>query len=182
MKNDKLQQLWNDQVTDLSTEHANDVIKKAKNQRRGQYITITVLVVTVLILLIFSIYFVNQWNDFAVGLILMISSLVFRVTLEFVSLYRKEGQLISLDITSFRKYLKKHYQLRLRINYFVTPVCFAIYVIGFIKLLPYFKQELSKGFYNYILISGIISLLVLIGIIVNSILKENRFLKQLNKG
>ena len=182
MKNDKLDQIWNTQDHDISIETPNDIIKKAKSQRRGQYITITVLVVTVLIVAIFTMYFANnQWNNFTFGLTLMISSLVFRIILEFISLYRKESQLISLDNKSFRAYLKKHYRLRLRINYFITPICFAIYVIGFIMLLPYFKEELSKGFYTYILISGSISLLVLMGIIMKSIKKEHRFLQQLDK-
>ncbi len=182
MENDKLHQLWNSQDHDLSSESPNDIIKKAKNQRNGQYITILILIITVAIVILFTFYYSgNQWNNFTLGLTMMISSLVFRIFLEFISLYRKESQLISLDNKSFKTYLKKHYQLRLRINYIITPICFLVYVVGFIKLLPYFKQELSEGFYNYIVVSGGISLLILIAIIRNSIIKENRFLQQLNK-
>lgn len=178
MENDKLNQLWNSQDHDLSSESPNDIIKKAKNQRGKQYITILILIITVVIVVLFAVYYSNnQWNNFTLGLTMMISSLVFRIFLEFISLYRKESQLISLDNKSFKAYLKKHYQLRLRINYIITPICFLVYVIGFIKLLPYFKEELSKGFYNYILISGTISLLVIIAIIINSIRKESRFLQ-----
>ena len=181
MKNDKLDQIWNDQVNDPSIQKPSEIIKKAKSQRKGQYITIAILTITVLVLLVFAFYVVIQWNDFTLGLTLMIASLVFRIILEFFSLYRKESQLITLDHSSFRAYLKKHYRSRLRINYYVTPICFAIYVLGFLKLLPYFKAEFSQGFYHYIVISGGISLLVLMVIIVNSIKKEHKSLAQLNE-
>ncbi|WP_222931300.1 hypothetical protein, partial [Xanthovirga aplysinae] len=101
--------------------------------------------------------------------------------LEFISLYRKESQLISLDNMSFQKYLKKYYKLRLKVNYIITPICFALYIFGFTRLLPYFQQEFSEGFYTYILISGFVSLFVLAIIIANSTLKESNFLKQLNR-
>ncbi len=182
MENDKLTQLWNQNKDNSTIADPETIIKKAKKRRYGQFIAIAVMSLTVLILLIYSIYYINnQWNDFALGLLLMISSLTFRIILEFVSLYQKENQLISLDSISFKKYLKKHYKLRLKVNYIITPMCFAIYVFGFTKLLPYFKQAFSEGFYTYILISGIVSLCVLPLIIVKNILKENDFLKKLNK-
>lgn len=181
MENDKLTQLWNQNKDNSTIANPETIIKKAKKQRNGQFIAIAVMSLTVLILLTYSIYNINnQWNDFALGLVLMISSLSFRIILEFVSLYQKESQLISLDSISFIKYLKRHYKIRLAVNYIITPICFTIYIIGFTKLLPYFKQEFSEGFYTYILISGIVSLFVLAVIIVKDILKENNFLKKLN--
>ncbi|MEL7006278.1 MAG: hypothetical protein AAFN93_26655, partial [Bacteroidota bacterium] len=72
-----------------------------------------------------------------------------------------------------------HYQSRLRINYIITPICFAIYVFGFTMLLPFFKNEFSGGFYTYILISGFVSFFVLIIIIAYGILKEHRMLRKL---
>ncbi len=113
--------------------------------------------------------------DFALGLLLMISSLTFRVILEFITIYRKESQLISLDNPSYRKYLRKHYSIRLKVNYIVPPICFVIYIFGFIKLLPYFKQEFSEEFYTYILIFGTVSLLVIAGIVINTVSKQLRF-------
>lgn len=181
MENDKLTQLWNQNKDNSTIADPETIIKKAKKQRYGQFIAIAVMSLTVLILLIYSLYSINnQWNNFALGLVLMISSLTFRIILEFVSLYQKENHLITLDNVSFKKYLKRHYKLRLIVNYIITPICFIIYIIGFTKLLPYFKKEFSEGFYTYILISGIVSLFVLAVIIVNNILKESDFLKQLN--
>lgn len=181
MENDKLTQLWNQNKDNSAITAPEIIIKKAKKQRYGQFIAIAVMSLTVLILLTYSIFTINnQWNNFTLGLVLMISSLTFRIILEFVSLYQKENQLISLDSISFKKYLKKHYKLRLKVNYIITPICFAIYVFGFTKLLPYFKQAFSEGFYTYILISGIVSLFVLAVIIVKNILNENDFLKKIN--
>ncbi|MHA6728404.1 hypothetical protein ACX3PU_10125 [Chryseobacterium sp. A301] len=181
MENDKLTQLWSQNKDNSTITDAEIIIKKAKKQRYGQFIAIAVMSLTVLILLTYSIYTINnQWNNFTLGLLLMISSLTFRIILEFVSLYQKENQLISLDNISFKKYLKKHYKLRLKVNYILTPICFAIYVFGFTKLLPYFKREFSEGFYTYILTSGIVSLFVLAVIIVKNVLNENDFLKKLN--
>lgn len=182
MKNDKLSQIWNSQKNDLPLEKPEQIIKKAKKQRNRQYIAIVVMSTTVLTLLLYTIFYGSKhWNDFTLGLVLMISSLVFRVILEFISLYRKENQLIALDGKSYQAYLQKHYRLRLKINYIITPLCFVIYVFGFIKLLPYFKHDFSEGFYTYILISGFVSLLLLLVIIVSGIIKESRFLRQLKK-
>jgi heme exporter protein D/uncharacterized protein YeeX (DUF496 family) len=182
MKNDHLSQIWNSQDYESFIESPDHIIEKAKKQRNRQFISIAVMSVTVLILLIYAAYYVgNNWNSFTLGMVLMISSLSFRIILEFVSLYRKENQLISLDNRSFKKYLKKHYKVRLKINYIITPLCFGIYVFGFTMLLPYFKQLFSKGFYTYIIVSGIVSLLAIAVIIIKTILKEHRFLNQLNR-
>lgn len=138
--------------------------------------------ITVIILILFTAYYASiNWNNFTLGLSLMIASLTFRIILELMTLYRKDNQLVSLDNRSFQKYLKQYYRLRLRINYIITPLCFVIYIFGFTKLLPYFKQEFSANFYTYLSISGFASLFVVVIIIFNSVLKERRFLNDLNK-
>ena len=182
MKNDKLSQIWNSQTYDSFIENPDHIIKKAKKQRNRQFISIAVMSITVLILVIYATYYVsNNWNNFTLGIVLMISSLAFRIILEFISLYRKESQLVSLDNRTFKKYLKRYYKMRLKVNYIITPICFTIYIFGFIMLLPYFKQMFSKGFYTYILISGFVSLLVIAAIIINTIRKEHIFLNLLNR-
>lgn len=182
MENDNLNTLWGNQDNDISNYSPKKIITKAKKQRNGQYINIAIMSITVMILIIYAFYYAfNQWNTFNLGLLLMISSLTFRIILEFYSIYRKEDRLISMDHKSYHAYLKKYYRTRLTINYVITPLCILVYIIGFYLLLPYFKEYLSEGFYTYILISGIISLLFVIAIIMYSTIKEQRFLKQLNK-
>ena len=182
MKNDLLSQIWKSQKKEVALDESENIIKKARKQRNGQFITLTVLSITVIILVAYFIrYAVSTWNNFSLGLLLMISSLIFRIILEYATIYRKQSQLIVLDNRSFQKYLKRYSRTRLRINYIVTPLCFGTYVYGFTMLLPYFKNEFSTGFYQYILISGIVSLLVLLGIVIHSVLKEKNLLKQLNR-
>ncbi|WP_026752827.1 hypothetical protein [Sediminibacter sp. Hel_I_10] len=182
MTNDSLDNIWETQDKNISNYDPKDLIAKAKKQRSGQYINITVMSITVIILITYTFYFAfNQWNTFNLGLMLMILSLTFRVILEFYSVYRKESQLITMNHKSYHTYLKKYYKIRLAVNYLITPICIIVYSIGFYLLLPYFKTYFSEAFYNYILISGIISLLVVICIIISGTIKEHRFLKQLNK-
>ncbi len=182
MENDNLNKLWEIQANDIPNFSPKDIITKAKKQRNGQYISITVMLITVVVLIIYALFCAfNQWNTFNLGLILMISSLSLRIILEFYSLYRKEKQLISMTQKSYHAYLKKYYKARQIINYIITPVCITVYIFGFYLLLPYFKEYFSKAFYTYILISGIISLIVVIAIIIKSIIKEQHYLKQLHK-
>jgi Kef-type K+ transport system membrane component KefB len=182
MKNDNLNKLWEMQANDSSNFNPKEIITKAKKQRNGQYTSITVMSLTVIILIIYAFYYAfNQWNTFNLGLILMISSLTFRIVLELFFLYRKEKQLISMAQKAYRAYLKKYYKARQMINYVITPICVIVYIIGFYLLLPYFKEYFSQAFYNYILISGILSLIFVIAIIIKSTIKEQRFLKQLHK-
>lgn len=180
MENDQLEKLWQSQNLEVAPDGLNAIFSKAKKQRNGQYIAIAVLGVTVLILIVFTLFFaMDQWNDFSLGLVLMIGSLLFRIMLEFFTLYRKKEQLIALSSKDFEFYLQKHYRRRLMINYVITPLCFGIYIYGFLKLLPYFKAEFSSSFYNYILISGVVSLVLIAGLVLRSVLQERRFLNEL---
>ncbi|WP_040281073.1 hypothetical protein [Psychroserpens damuponensis] len=182
MENDNLNKLWEIQADDRLSFNPKDIITKAKKQRNNQHISITVMSLTVAILIIYAFYYAfNQWNTFNLGLILMIVSLTLRIILEFYSLYRKEKKLISMTQKSYHAYLKKYYKVRQLINYIITPICIAVYIFGFCLLLPYFKDYFSKGFYTYILISGFLSIIVVIGIIIKSTIKEQQLLNQLDR-
>jgi membrane-bound metal-dependent hydrolase YbcI (DUF457 family) len=182
MKNDHLTKLWEMQAKNSSNLNPQDIITEAKKQRNGQYISISVMSLTVVLLIIYAFYYAfSQWNTFNLGLILMITSLTFRIILEFYSLYRKERQLLNMSQKAYHNYLKKYYKTRQLINYVITPLCITVYTFGFYLLLPYFKEYFSNGFYTYIKVSGLISLLVIIAIIIKSTVKEHHFLKRLNR-
>lgn len=180
MENDKLNQLWNSQKDNSNTNTPENIIKLAQKQRSGQFLSITILSITIVILIAYTIYCsVYEWNNFTIGLLLMITSLIFRIALETLSLYKKEQQIIELDSIAFQNYLRKHFKIRKMINYGVTPMSFIIYTYGFTLLLPYFKQEFSEGFYTYILISGFLSIFIIAIIVAFSIRKENKFYEEL---
>lgn len=180
MKNDELNQVWKSQRQPLPQGSADQIVKMANKQRKRQFIGVGIMGLTVLVLLAYALlYAPAQWNNFTLGLLLMIGSLSFRIILELVSVLRKESRMITLDGLTFKAYLKRFYRIRMWVNYTITPLCMALYCYGFILLLPYFKQEFSKGFYTYLLISGFGSLAFITIIIVRVIRREHRFLKQL---
>ncbi|WP_422103969.1 hypothetical protein [Winogradskyella sp.] len=181
MEHDILDKLWNTQG-DTTIKNPQDIIAKAKKQRKRQQASSFIMSLTVIILIAYTIYVApSRWNNFTLGLLLMIGSLTFRVLLEFGTIHRKQSRLLALDNQSYKNYLKKHYRLRLIINYLITPICISLYIYGFYLLLPYFKKTFSEGFYDYIVISGVASLIVVIAIIIHSIIKESRFLRQLKQ-
>lgn len=181
MENDVLNTIWNSQ-DDKTISNPGAIISKAKVQRRRQFWSVLIMSLTVAILIAYTLFISpNQWNNFTLGLSLMILSLVFRIVLELRTIYLKEAKLVTLDSKSYKGYLKKHYKLRFWIHYLITPICLALYIYGFYLLLPYFKREFSEGFYLYLLISGFGSIAVIIGIIIHSIRKELRFLDKLKQ-
>ncbi|WP_431161090.1 hypothetical protein [Flagellimonas beolgyonensis] len=182
MKKDKLSQIWNSQKNPRDLMGSMEIVKMANRQRKQQFIGIAILAITIVVLTLYAVKYANaEWSGFTIGLGLMIGSLTFRVVLEVLSIYRKESRLVSLDGQTFRAYLKRYYKVRKWVNFVITPICFALYCFGFIKLLPYFKQEFSAGFYTYLLISGWVSIAVIAVIIVRSIQREHRFLEGLQK-
>lgn len=182
MEKDLLNKNWESSVNHAVADLSIDIIKIAKKQRNAQLITLGILSTTVLIIVIYASYYaMNQWTSFNTGLLCMILSLVFRIVLEFFSILKKENNLISLDHKAYRTYLKKYYRNRMRIHYVVTPFTVCVYIFGFVLLLPYFKAAFSTFFYTYLIISGVLSMLIIIGIIINSIVKEQKFLNRLNR-
>ncbi len=182
MENDKLNKLWREHEMVNEDLGPSQIISKAKNQRKRQYMSIVIMAITTVSVLIYAFYFAfSDWNSFNLGLTLMISSLSLRIIIELLSLHRKEKKMVSLTQRAYYAYLKSYFKIRTLVHYIATPICMLVYIYGFYLLLPYLKQYLSEGFYNYILISGVISFVVISSIIVKSTIKEQRFLRQLHK-
>ncbi len=181
MENNTLNQLWNNNENNSNLLQAEAIIKKAKSQRKRQYIGIIVLSITVIILVVYAtLFFPKNFNNFSLGLLLMIVPLVFRIGLEWLSIYKKQSKITEMNSKLFHSYLKRFYKLRKVVNYIITPLCFGIYVYGLTLLFPYFKNEFSEGFYTYLIISAIVSLVVIAAIIVNATIKEEKFYQNLS--
>lgn len=172
---------WDSQINVKAPNNGSEkVIKKVLFVKRKQLITNIVLGVTVVILLIFFFY-IKAYNNTtaASALFLMITPLLVRVFMEFSSRKKLESINITANASTFKKSMIDYYKKRIKTHYVFTPIIAVLYLAGFIMLLPFFKEELSVGFYTYIKISGIIIFIVLAVFIRKEILKELKILKEL---
>lgn len=144
--------------------------------------TIGILSLTVAIVAwYFMLYARFSINRFSAGLLLMITSLLIRILIEYIS-FRKLQQ---IDIRSdFKTYIGKltdFYSKRRVIHLLITPLIYVVYIIGFILLLPVFQEQFSEAFYIYVLVSGFGSLAVLAIFIFRSNRKELQLLSRLKR-
>lgn len=180
MNNDILNKIWNENKSSQTIPRPSAIITKANQQRRKQNIGLIVMGITALILIVYAAFYLpNSFNSFSLGLILMVASILLRIIVEMYSKLQKASKIASMDTKTYNLYLKKYYKWRMKINYILTPVCFAVYCYGLYLLFPYFKREFSNGFYVYLMVSGAVSLVVVGAIIMNQIIKETRFLRLL---
>ena len=156
------------------------ILEKVSSIRKKQRIMNIILSLTILVLILFFIYITAYKNSLvAWSLILMIASLITRIGLELHSLKKLKRLNINKNANSFKQSMIYYYKNRVNVHIIWTPVLIVLYAIGFILLLPSFKQSLSKGFYNYIVISSIILLITIGFFIFKQIKKELSILKEL---
>ncbi len=154
------------------------VMEKIKTLKRKQRIASTVLTVTVAILLFFFFYITAyRSTPTMIGLLMMMGALVVRIVLEVLSTKNLGKLNMGHETTKFNKGLIKHFTRRKWIHFLITPLAFVIYIAGFVMLLPAFKENLSPGFYTYIVVSSIVVLTFLAGFISYHIYKEHLILK-----
>lgn len=182
MENKELSNIWSAQAQELPVINSKLIIQKATMQRRNQKIGIAVMALTVAILVAYMLWqFTQELNNFMVGLFLMITSLVVRIAIELNASLNKINNLVKLSTSDFTSYLKRFYKWRKTTHYVITPSCFTMYVIGLTMLFPYFKEAFSSGFYTYLIVSAVGSLLVIAFIIYKQVRKELAFLTDLQK-
>lgn len=160
-----------------------EIMKKSQTIQKQQSIGQVVLFITAIVLVWFFFY-ISAFNDqqLATGLSIMIGCLTLRIIIEYISKTRLRKIKVTQEVNVFQNKIKTYYKSRLWIHYLITPVLFLLYIIGFILLLPSFKENLSRGFYLYIIISSII-IFILLGIfIAYQIKKEIGILKKLKTG
>ena len=178
---DKIKQHWAQRTIPLPNENElHRIIEKSKSIRKKQQIGQLVLTLTVLVLIVFFFY-ISAFENSRVflGLGIMIGSLILRIGIEFIAMIKKVHLPPDQDFKSYTEKLIGFYKQRKYIHFVVTPLLFLSYILGFLMLLPSFKQELSAGFYTYILISSSIIFLALAILITYQIKKELRVLKEL---
>jgi glucan phosphoethanolaminetransferase (alkaline phosphatase superfamily) len=156
--------------------------QKAKQVKTKQLITIAILSITVLVIIwYFATYAGTTFNRFSIGLLLMIVSLLIRIVIEYISYRKLHKYDVRADFQTYTQQLTAYYSKRRVIHLIITPLLFAAYVIGFVLLLPVFQELFSKGFYLYILVSGIVSFVVLAFVIIKSNKRELKLLAHLKQ-
>lgn len=156
------------------------IIEKMKGIKGKQRSTNIILALTAMVLVGFFFYIsAYQFQTVMIGLLLMIVTLIVRIAIELASINTINKMDASKDATNFKTRLVKYYNNRVRVHYILTPIIILLYCIGFIMLLPSFKENLSAGFYTYIWVSSIVLLIVFGLLIGNQAKKELRTLSVL---
>lgn len=176
-----IKQQWTQREIPLPQENAfQSIIEKSKNIRNKQRIGQWVLGITVLVLIAFFYYISAQKNSqLFLGLGIMIGSLLLRIGIEFIAMIKKTHLPVDRDMKSYTQRLIRFYTKRKYIHFIITPMLFISYIVGFLMLLPSFKQEFSAGFYTYILISSTLVFIALAMLIGYQIKKELSVLKEI---
>ena len=178
---DDIKQQWAGREIPLAPENQlKSIIEKSKRIRKKQLIGQVVLGITALVLILFFFY-ISAYKNATVflGLGIMIGSLLLRIGIEFFAMVKKSHFPADKDMTQFNQDLIRFYKRRRYIHFIVTPVLFGSYIIGFMMLLPSFKEALSSGFYTYIIVSSVFIFLALAILIGVQIRKELGLLREL---
>lgn len=172
---------WENQSqSETPIDGAKKIIEKMAYTRKKQKITNVILTSTAVVLVVFFFYIsAYKIQTVMIGLLLMIGALAIRIGLELYSLRTLKTMNISEDANGFKLQMIRYYQNRTKVHFIITPIVIIIYSIGFVMLLPAFKSNLSLGFYNYIVVSSIVLLLILGLFIAKQIRNELVVLREL---
>lgn len=178
----ELKSIWNKQPAIaeklVSKKIEEKSFQKIKEQKAKHFCTIGILVILIFVLIY---YYSSIYNTEIVskikGLGLMILVIVIRVILEIVSIIKIKKIDFALSLKKYSYQLLSFYKFRRAVHLIFTPIIYLLYIVGFISLLPLFKENLSKGFYLYVLLSGIGFFLFFSYFLLKIILKDLNELK-----
>ncbi|MCU0443412.1 MAG: hypothetical protein MUE85_00745 [Microscillaceae bacterium] len=157
-------------------------LQKIRAQKMKHYWTIGILMSLIFVLLYFySSVYRNEISNKVSGLTIMIIVIIVRCTLEIVSILKFKQINFTSDFKNYSNQLIAYYKLRKAIHFFFTPLIYSLYIIGFISMLPIFQENLSKGFYLYVLISGFVFLTFFSFLLIKIIKKDLADLKFLQR-
>lgn len=136
--------------------------ERLNDSRKKHFATLVVLSITLIVIALYGFFTKGQSLLFFSGIGLMIASLLVRILIEWNSSENLKKINVAEITSGYLQQLTQFYQRRKRIHGWVTVAMFGIYLVGFMLLLPLFKQSMSLGFFIYILLSGLITFSVLI--------------------
>ncbi len=151
---------------------------RLKDSRRKHLITSIVLSITLLFVVAYAITVNSESLLFLVGIGLMVASLLVRILIEWYSSVCLRRINIDEITNSYLTQLNGFYKRRRKIQGLVTTFLFGTYVVGFLLLIPLFRQTMSSELFIYIVVSGPVILAVMAFFIWKKIGEELRRLEE----
>jgi Na+/proline symporter len=152
--------------------------ERLKDSRKKHLITSAVLGITLLVVITYALTVEGEGLLFMAGIGLMVGSLLVRILIEWNSLVSLKKINIGEITNSYLTQLKGFYKKRRKIQGSVTVALFGAYVVGFLLLIPLFKQAMPSGLFIYIIVSGPVILAVLAYFIWKKVREELRNLEE----
>ena len=190
MNNDfeELQNKWKSSKNSIDTPTGRfDILdKRIKKKEKENYFfyygTITILLITLIGISSFF-YYVAPVKEILsrIGAGLMIIGLIFRITIEIVSIY-KEKQIKSHDkaLETTENIIKFH-KFRKTIHSVVAPIVIGLYTIGFYMITPEFSLYISFRYMVLIDVSYVVIGIILFIVIRKSVREEMKKLSEIVK-
>jgi hypothetical protein len=185
----QLKAIWNQQAMVEpalnSKTFERDCLQNVKAQKAKHYWTITILAgLIILLAYYYSFIYTRETVSKTKGLALMILVIIARCALEIAGMAKLRSVNFTDSFNNYNAQLIAYYHLRKITHFFFTPAIYILYIIGFISLLPLFKERFSNGFYLYVLISGCL-FLVLFSFLLFRIIKKDlsdlNYLQKINQ-
>lgn len=179
---EEIQNSWSQNKEPIDEVLLSTISNSVHDLKQKNRITIAVLIATVAVLVIYLIWVgYTAPMSFYVGLFLMVISISYRVIAELIS--TQELSQIALDNSyhNHKNAIEKYYRSRLMLHKVFTPIILVVYWIGFIMLIPTFKENLSNFWFNYTWISSIPIAIAMIFFIRYYINKEQVILHKLKE-
>jgi hypothetical protein len=178
-----LKSQWGNQnKVEIPEDGAKKILEKIALVRKKQQISNVVLGLTAVVLIAFFFYVsAYKFQTVMIGLLMMIGALVLRIGIEILSLRRLKNMNVTTTLEKFKQQMIGYYEKRKKVHFIATPIIILIYCFGFVLLLPAFKESLSVGFYNYIVVSSIVLFVVLSLFIAREVKRELLGLRELQR-
>ncbi len=178
-----LQTQWkNQEEVQVPENGAERIMTTLTDIKRKQRLTNGILLTTAVVLICFFFYVsAFKFQTVLIGLLLMIGSLFFRIVLELLSLKKLRSMDPLNRAVEYKRQMIRYYDRRRIIHLVITPLIILTYCVGFWLLLPAFNSSLSAGFYQYIVWSSVVVLLILGFFIGRQIQEELKVLRGLKE-
>lgn len=151
----KLQQAYRSQPAPPA--NFNSLMDRLQVSRQKSWLTILIISMTLIAFILFAIL-IDTGSHWHVRIIFLLMgvSLTGRIAWELWNVRKLKKLDRSLSPSDYQKQVYDFAGNRRWTHFLVTPVTYGIWIAGFVMLLPYFEQVLSRGFYLYVKYSSVV--------------------------